>query len=155
MCLVSSPSKAYTQTAVIVDVKKPCYMYWATSESFVGLFYIKRFPVWKQTNTFAEASKTALAEGRKWKKYACRIFLCHMFKVFVLFTFALTDFCRLVWWTRKSRSIKWLEFLTHLWPTWPTTYWTTRPFTIVHLTFEFFEAERSHNIEKVITERRI
>ena len=26
MCLVSSPSKAYTPTAVIVDVKKPCYM---------------------------------------------------------------------------------------------------------------------------------
>ena len=30
-----------------------------------------------------------------------------------------------------------------------------RAFTIVHLTFEFLEAERSHNIEKVIAERRI
>ena len=29
------------------------------------------------------------------RKYACRIFLCRMFKVFVLFTFALANFCRL------------------------------------------------------------
>ena len=67
--------------------------------------------MWKQTNTFAEASKTAVAKGRKWKRYACRIFLCRTFKVFVLFTFALADFCRLVWFTWKSISIKWLEFV--------------------------------------------
>ena len=102
------------------------------------------------TEAFAEASKTAVAEGRKWKRYACRIFLCRMFKVFVLFTIALADFCRLVWLTRKSISIKWFEFLSHLCPTWPTTYWTTKSFTIVHRTFEFLEPERSHNIGKVI-----
>ena len=35
--------------------------------------------MWKQTNTFAEASKTAVDKGRNWKRYACRVFLCPYF----------------------------------------------------------------------------
>ena len=108
-------------------MKKPCFVYWATSESFVG-----------EINTFAEASKTAVAEERKWKRkegtlveyfyVACSRFLSCLHLLWLIFA-AYFD-----WPCRESTSIKWLEFLSHLWPTWPTSYWTTRPFTILHLT---------------------
>ena len=34
----------------------------------VSSAYSKRFPVWNRTNTFAEASKTAVAQVRNWKR---------------------------------------------------------------------------------------
>ena len=65
MFLVSSPSKAYTPTAVIVDVKKPCYMYSATSEVSSAYSKLNTSPCESKQIHFAKASKTAVAEGRR------------------------------------------------------------------------------------------
>ena len=148
MCLVSSPLKASNPNSGNCCCEKEKALLCVLSK------------IWKfrrRNKYICWSTKDGCSRRKKVKKkrrYACRVFLFRMFKVFVSFTCALADFCRLVWLTRESTSIKWLEFLSHLWPTWPTSYWTTTPFTIVHFTFKFLGEERSHHIEKVIGERK-